>query len=98
MYYDCYKGIYFIEGHPAGRTIKPISTRLDGIWFSESQLKSLDDVKDAMIKAVKNAGGNAVIDFKYCQKTSFWRSLLSIDDVRWEASGTIAKIDPRVLA
>ena len=97
MYYDFYNGVYFVEGHPSAKAIKPISTRLDGYFFSQSHLKSLDDVKNAMIKAVKKSGGNAVIDFKYCQKSSFWRSLFSIDDVRWEASGTIAIIDPNVL-
>ena len=97
MYFDCYNGIYFVEGHPPAKAIKPILTRLDGYFFSQSQLKSLDDVKTAMIKIVKQSGGNAVIDFKYCQKSSFWRSLLSIDDVRWEASGMIAQIDPAVL-
>ena len=44
MYYDCYHGVYFCEGRPVGsETIKPISTRLDGWFFSQSQLKSLDD-------------------------------------------------------
>ena len=98
MYYDCYKGVYFVEGQPSGaRGIKPISTRLDGWCFSQSQLKSLDDVKDAMVNEVLRSGGNAVVNFQYCQKSSFWRSLFSIDDVRWEASGYIASIHPDIL-
>ena len=94
MYYDYYHGVYFCEGRPIGaKTIKPVSTRLDGWLFSQSQLKSLDDVKDAMVGEVRKLGGNSVVDFKYYQKSSFWRSLFSVDDVRWEATGIIARID-----
>ena len=97
MYYDLYRGVYFVEGLPAGaRRITPISTCIDGM-FSHSQLKSLDDIKDKMAEVVHRKGGNAVIDFKYGQKSSFWRSLLSLDDVRWEASGCVARIDPSSL-
>ena len=97
MYYDLHKGVYFIEGLPAGtRRITPLSTRIDGV-FSNSQLKSLDDIKDKMSEIVRRSGGNAVVDFKYGQKSSFWRSLLSLDDVRWEASGYVARIDPTSL-
>lgn len=98
MYSDLYNGVYFVEGLPAGaKIIRPISTTLDGCWFSQSQLKSLDDIKDIMVREVLSHGGNAVVNFKYCQKSSFWRSLLSIDDVRWESSGEIAVINPAVL-
>ncbi len=98
MYFDIHKGVYFVEGVPIGaRRISAISTKLDGV-FSNSQLKSLDDVKDKMVSDVKAKGGNAVIDFKYAQKSSFWRSLISLDDVRWEASGIVANIDPSSLS
>lgn len=98
MYSDYYDGVYFVEGSPAGaRSIRPISTTLNGCWFSQSQLKSLDDIKSVMAREALQHGGNAVINFKYCQKSSFWRSLLSIDDVRWESSGTIAIINPASL-
>ena len=94
MYFDCYNGIWFIEGFPVGtKVISPISTTLDGVLFSQSQLKSLDDVKAKMALVAKKIGANAIVDFKYCQKSSFWRSLLSIDDIRWEASGKIAIVD-----
>lgn len=98
MYYDLYKGVYFVEGMPTGaKLVKPICTRLDGSLFSQSQLKSLDDVKNAMIKEVALSRGNAVVNFKYCQKSSFWSALFSIDGVRWEASGVIAIINPKQL-
>lgn len=93
MYFDCCDGIWFVEGIPKGaEIISSINTSLDGV-FSQSQLKSLDDVKANMAVIAKKVGANAIIDFKYCQQSSFWRSLLSLDDVRWEASGKIARLD-----
>ncbi len=92
MHIDFHEGVYFIEeSPPQAQIIAPISTRLDGC-FVNSQLRNLDDVKTKMASLVKQHGGNAVIGFKYAQKSSFWRSLLSLDDVHWEASGHIAKI------
>ena len=94
MFWAEYKGVYFVEGMPQGATIiKKIDTKIDG-FFTQSQLKSLDTIKDKMITAVMDAGGNAVVDFRYGQRTSFWSSFLSLDDVRWFASGLIAKITP----
>jgi hypothetical protein len=46
-----------------------------------------------MAAEAKRAGGNAVIRFTYGQKNTFWRSLLSMDDVWWHASGLIAKVN-----
>ena len=98
MYSDLSNGICFVEGIPSDtRHIAPISTKIDG-FSSNEQLKSLDDIKVAMASATKRKGGNAVVAFKYGQKQkSFWRSLFSLDDVRWEASGMIAIISPAVL-
>lgn len=97
MYSDLHKGVYFVEGIPSGtQRIKAISTRIDGC-FSGAQLQSLDNIKDIMATEVRRYGGNAVVNFKYAQKSSFWRSLISLDDVRWEASGSIATIDPSLL-
>ena len=94
MYWAEYKGVYFVEGAlPAAHPIRPIDTKHDG-WFSQSQLKSLDTIKDIMVREVKSAGGNAVIGFRYGQKNTFWRSLMSVDDVYWWASGEIASLSP----
>lgn len=96
MFYDKYKGIYFIEGTPKStRKIAPITTSSDSRLFPKSQLKSLDSVKDIMVKEVARYKGNAVVDFKYCQTSSGWRSLLNPNDVYWEVSGIIAIIDPK---
>lgn len=97
MYCTKYKGVYFVEGIPlVTKNIRNISTEINQ-FFGQSQLKSLDDIKDKMVDIVKASGGNAVIDFKYVQKSSFWKSLFSLDDVSWFASGTIALIDPTSL-
>jgi hypothetical protein len=98
MYWAEYKGVFFVEGQPRGAVpIRRLDTKIDG-WFSQSQLKSLDTVKDAMVDQVIAAGGNAVISFKYGQKNSFWRSLLSVDDVYWFATGDVANVTPSMLA
>ena len=92
-YWAEFNGVYFIEGQMPGASIlRSIDTKHDGI-FSPSQLKSLDTLKETMAYQVLSAGGNAVIDFKYGQRSTFWRSLLSLDDVYWFASGKIAKVD-----
>ena len=96
MYYNQHKGVFFVEGVPFGtKRIAAISTHLDGV-FSSAQLKSLDDIKDKMAAEAKLKGGNAIVNFKYGQKSSFWRSLFSLDDVRWEASGGFEQESQRI--
>ena len=90
MYSSVYKGVLFVEGMPENCTvIQDISTEINEL-FGQSQLKSLDHVKDKMVEVVKSAGGNAVVDFKYGQKSTFWKSLFGLDGVMWYASGKIA--------
>ena len=93
MYSSTHNGIEFIEGNPPSSVqISPISTELNGV-FSQSQLKTLDDVKEVMTKIVIAKGGNSVINFKYGQRTNFWKGLIGMDNVHWFATGTIAKLD-----
>ena len=94
MYTTTFDGIRFIEGRPPGaRTLKPIRIEISGILTS-AQLKNLDDVKRLMARQVKEAGGNAVVNFKYGQKSSgFWRSLIDRDDVYWYGGGEIAVVE-----
>lgn len=97
MYYSQFDGIYFVEGSlPDAEVIREISTSINE-FFGQSQLKSLDDVKRKMVNAVRALGGNAIVEFKYGQKSSFWQSLLGLDDVSWYASGKIARINPESL-
>jgi len=98
MYFSEYDGVYFIEGMPSGTTvIKNISTTLDGC-VSNTQLKSLDDVKREMALVVKRNGGNAVVDFKYGQRSGgFWRCLFSLDNICWTGEGKIAIVSRDIL-
>ena len=97
MYFSKFDDVLFVEGDPPGAVIiRAISTQHDGM-FSQSQLKSLDTLKRVMAAEARRAGGNAVIRFTYGQRNTFWRSLLSIDDVWWHASGMIAKVNENTL-
>jgi hypothetical protein len=88
-YYD---GILFAESDlQHARIIQKVSVTLDDKWIGGSQLKNLDDVKRELAIQVKKAGCNALVKFEYGQRqVSFWRSLLSIDDILWYGSGFAA--------
>ena len=97
MHFAEFEGVYFIEGAPKeARPIEPISSELNG-YFSQNHLRSLDDLKAKMQKLVVQRGGNCVIDFKYGQRSTFWKSIFGMDDVFWYGTGTIAKIEPSEL-
>lgn len=97
MYFAEFRGVFFIEGTPKeARAIEPISSELNG-FFSQNQLRSLDDLKEKMRQYVVQRGGNCVIDFKYGQRSTFWKSLWGMDNVLWYGTGTIAAIDPAEL-
>lgn len=97
MYYSEHNGVYFIEGTIArAKTIEPISSELND-FLSQNHLKTLDHLKDRMAYFVKSKGGNAVISFKYGQRSTFWKSIFGMDDVLWYGSGIIAIIDPSQL-
>ena len=93
MYRTNFEGIAFIEGVPTKyEAIQPASVEIGGV-VSQSQLKTLDDVKRKLAQAAKAAGGNAIVDFKYGQKSVGWfRSIMQLDDVNWYGSGMIAII------
>ena len=86
-------GIAFYEGTPDGcEPIEQVSIEIGGV-VTQAQLKTLKDVKSALAARALRAGGNAVVDFQYGQKSvGFFRSLLQLDDVNWYGSGTIARI------
>ncbi len=94
MYFAEFKGVYFIEGAPREAVaLESISSELNG-FLSQNQLRSLDDMKEEMREYVIQRGGNCVIDFKYGQRSTFWKSLWGMDNVLWYGTGIIAKIDP----
>jgi len=96
MYSTEYKGVWFVEGNAEGaHLIEPIKVTINGLLV-QNQLKTLDDVKDKMVAKVRAKNGNAVLCFKYGQRSTFWRSIVGMDDVHWYASGVIAIIpDPK---
>ena len=91
MHVTLHNGIRFYEGRPKEYDeLAPISIELGGV-IQQSQLKTLKDVKTEMAKRVQQAGGNAVIDFKYGQQSVGWfRSILQLDDVNWYGNGVVA--------
>ncbi len=61
--------------------------------IGSAQLKDLDDVERIMAEKARNAGGNAIVDFKYGQRSvGFVRSLFQRDDVNWYGEGKIAVV------
>ena len=91
MYFSDFKGVFFIEGAPhEAQTLEAISSELNG-FFSQNQLRSLDDLKEKMKDYVLQRGGNCVIEFKYGQRSTFWKSIFGMDNVFWYGTGKIAK-------
>ena len=52
----------------------------------------MDDVKKKMAALAKEAGGNAVVQFKYGQRSTIWTALFGLDDVGWYGDGIIARV------
>jgi len=93
MYTSEYDGILFVEGHPENaKIICHVEAKLHGI-FTQPHLKTLDDVKKKIVGDVKSKGGNSLINFKYGQTSSFWSTLIGIDNICWYGSGDVAIID-----
>ena len=95
MFTSVFEGITFVEGCPRFATIiRPIRAEIGGV-FTSAQLKNLDDVNRLLAAQVRSAGGNAVVDFKYGQRSvGFLASLFDRDDVHWYGEGKAAIIKP----
>jgi hypothetical protein len=93
LYTSIFQSVWFVEGRPPeAQIIRPIRVELGG-FFRSAQLKTLDDVKLQMVKGVLEAGGNAVVNFKYGQKSvGILASLFQRDDINWYGYGDIALI------
>lgn len=96
MFVSELEGILFVEGDvPGGQVLGPLKVTLDG-YFVDAQLKSLDDVKKQIVSKVTQAGGNALLQFKYGQRSaSSWWSF-SRDNVLWYGEGVIALLPDKV--
>lgn len=93
MHWSRHNGVFFVEGAPpSAKRVQPISTELNA-FFAQNHLKTLDDLKDRMAQQALSSGCNAVIDFKYGQRSSFWKSIVGMDNVLWFGSGALATID-----
>jgi hypothetical protein len=78
---------------PSARIIKPIRVEIGGVLTS-AQLKNLNDVKRLMVEQVRAAAGNAVVDFKYEQRSvGFSQSIFDRDDVHWYGEGKVARVE-----
>ena len=86
-------GVHFYEGMPeSAEVLCDLSTTVGGLLKS-AQLSSLRDVKEKMAAACLEKGGNAIVRFKYGQRSSgLIASIFSRDDVAWYGSGQVAKV------
>ncbi len=75
---------------PEARHLKNISVVLSGFG---AQLKTLDDVKHRLASDARHAGANAVVNFTYGQKASWWAG----DHVKWQGAGVAAQIPTEVV-
>ena len=91
-YTSFYKGIAFVEGSvPNAKVIKQnVNAKLSGFG---SHLKTLADVKDILVNQCISSNANAVVNFKYGQKTR----LFAIDDMIFFGSGDLAVLDEQTL-
>jgi hypothetical protein len=98
MFVTRHAGIYFVEGRPSSlRPIAPLESEIASL-IGSNQSKGLHDLKEKMAAEARNMGGNCVADFRYGQRSSFWRSLIARDDVTWHGSGTVGTVDDAELA
>jgi uncharacterized protein YbjQ (UPF0145 family) len=88
-----FDGIAFYEGRPPSAScMQIIEARIGGVLKS-SQLSTLDDVKRVLASQARQLGANAVVDFRYGQKSvGIFASIFSRDDVNWHGSGVAAVV------
>jgi hypothetical protein len=91
VYTTVFEGITFVEGcPPSARIIRSVRVEIGGI-ITSAQLKNLDDVKRLLADMARKNGCEAVVDFKYGQRSvGFLKSLIDRDDVHWYGEGKIA--------
>lgn len=95
--YTVVDGVAFVEGYvPPVRSIGSIQTEINN-FLTQNQLKTLDDLQKKMSQIVRKNGGNAVLNFQYGQRSSFWKSLFGRDDVYWYGSGQMVVLNPQDL-
>ncbi len=84
-YSTIFEGIIFVEGMESDAQLLG-RVECDLSFKFGAQLKNLNDVKSSLAQRARLMGANAVLNFKYGQK-SRW---LAIDDVAYFGSGDAA--------
>ncbi len=79
--------IVFIEGGNDS-AITGEAVKIDLKFRLGAQLKNLNDVKFEMVKKAKAGGYNAILNFKYGQKSR----LFTIDYIAFWGTGTLSKL------
>lgn len=91
MYVTKFNDIYFVEENVAAeRIVTSVEISIGGFY---SQCKTLDDVKQILSMQAKEVGANAVINFKYGQKSK----IFSLDQVKFYGSGVAAILSDDVI-
>ena len=68
--------------------ILSVNVEISGRLLTQTQLMGLNDVKERLSCDVIKLGGNAVIEFKYGQKSvGVLESIVNLDDIIWYGSG-----------
>jgi hypothetical protein len=76
-------GVFFSEQASGATTLTPISAKKNRQNFTLTQ------IKDMMANQAKAAGANAIVDFRYGQKSHKWyqHSLIKWDSEAWFGEG-----------
>lgn len=96
-----HNSIYYFESNPfqegSYQAVKYIDTKLDG-FFSQNQLKNLDNIKDIMSKEASDLNCNVIINFKYGQKEAgLIKNLFVNDDILWFGKGELVRVTEQIL-
>ncbi|MDR3312244.1 MAG: hypothetical protein LBS64_03835 [Spirochaetaceae bacterium] len=86
-----FNGIIFIEGEHS-TAVKGRYIECDLSETIYAHLKSLRDVKEVLAQHAKDAGYNAIVNFKYGQRNRWTGSLLQMDWVAFYGNGYLANI------
>ena len=98
MHWTEFEGVFFVEETvPNAKFVHHAVVKLHGL-FTQAQLKNLNDVKHRLSAMVKAKGANAIINFKYGQKSSFWTTLVGVDNVNWYGEGDIVVLSESDIA
>jgi hypothetical protein len=85
-----FEDVVFVEGDHHGAVRGP-KAKSDLTYSFGAQLKSIRDIKHNLANQAKKKSFNAVLDFKYGQKSKFF----ALDNVGYWGEGVLANIPQR---